>query len=99
MLKPRSAAVLEFLVREYVESATPVSSDIVMRRAGFNVSPATIRNEMAELEREGYITRAHISAGAVPTDLGYRHYVQAHLASTKPTPDAVTKDIRARFSN
>jgi len=78
-LDERKAAVLRAIVEHYVDAAQPVGSQTVTSTAGLGVSAATIRNEMSVLEREGYITQPHTSAGRVPTDRGYRYYVD-HLA-------------------
>ena len=75
MLDDRKAAVLRAVVREYVETAQPVGSAHVARTTNLGVSPATLRNEMATLEREGYLIQPHTSAGRVPTDKGYRFFV------------------------
>ncbi|MGB2756477.1 MAG: heat-inducible transcriptional repressor HrcA, partial [Acidimicrobiia bacterium] len=77
----RRAEVLRAIVEEYVASAQPVASQRVVARNGLKVSSATIRNDMHTLERDGYIAQPHTSAGRVPTDLGYRYYVD-HLANT-----------------
>ena len=77
MLSERAATVLRIIVSEYIASANPVPSESIARRYPLGVSPATIRAEMARLEEEGYITRPHISAGGVPSDKGYRHYVES----------------------
>jgi heat-inducible transcriptional repressor len=74
-LDDRKAAILKAIVEQYVESAQPVGSQAVTQTADLRVSAATIRNEMSVLEREGYITQPHTSAGRVPTDRGYRYYV------------------------
>jgi heat-inducible transcriptional repressor len=75
ILDDRKAAILKAIVEQYVESAQPVGSQAVTQTADLRVSAATIRNEMGVLEREGYITQPHTSAGRVPTDRGYRYYV------------------------
>lgn len=62
-------------MKEYSETANPVGSKEIVERYGLNVSSATIRNEMAELEKQGYIMQPHKSAGRVPTDKGYRFFV------------------------
>jgi heat-inducible transcriptional repressor len=74
-LDDRKAAILKAIVEQYVELAQPVGSQAVTQSADLRVSAATIRNEMGVLEREGYITQPHTSAGRVPTDRGYRYYV------------------------
>jgi heat-inducible transcriptional repressor len=76
-LGARKAAVLHAVVEEYVRSGEPVGSETIAERAGLGVSSATIRNEMAALEELGYLTHPHTSAGRIPTDLGYRHYVDS----------------------
>jgi len=73
MLSDRQQKILRAIVEEYAEVASPVGSQLLAKI--FNVSSATIRAEMAELERAGYITQPHTSAGRIPTDKGYRHYV------------------------
>lgn len=71
----RQQKILNAIVEQYAEVASPVGSSLLARV--FNVSSATIRAEMAELERHGYITQPHTSAGRVPTDKGYRLYVNS----------------------
>jgi heat-inducible transcriptional repressor len=74
-LDPRKAAILEAVVTEYIGTAQPVGSHHVATAAGINVSSATIRSEMVALERDGYLTQPHTSAGRIPTDKGYRFFV------------------------
>jgi heat-inducible transcriptional repressor len=76
-LGPRKSAVLRAVVEDYVRSGEPVGSETIADHAGIGVSSATIRNEMAALEELGYLTHPHTSAGRIPTDLGYRHYVDS----------------------
>lgn len=76
MLTERRAQVLRLIVSDYIESAMPVGSEQIVRRHRLDVSPATIRNEMARLEEDGFISHPHTSAGRVPSDLGYRYYVE-----------------------
>jgi heat-inducible transcriptional repressor len=78
MLDERKAAILQAVVTTYIETAQPVGSSHVVRAAGLDVSSATIRNEMAVLEQEGYLSQPHTSAGRIPTDKGYRFFVD-HL--------------------
>jgi heat-inducible transcriptional repressor len=77
MLSSRAGNILKSIVSQYIERAVPVSSQGVINECGLGVSPATIRNEMAHLEEEGYIIRPHTSAGGVPSDKGYRYYVES----------------------
>jgi heat-inducible transcriptional repressor len=71
----RKAAVLRALVQEYVRTGEPVGSETISEKTAIGVSSATIRNEMAALEELGYLSHPHTSAGRIPTDLGYRYYV------------------------
>ncbi|MDR0990376.1 MAG: heat-inducible transcriptional repressor HrcA, partial [Propionibacteriaceae bacterium] len=83
MLDDRKLAVLRAIVSDYVQSREPVGSRSLVERHQLNVSPATVRNDMAALEEEGYITQPHTSAGRIPTDKGYRLFVD-RLAQIKP---------------
>jgi heat-inducible transcriptional repressor len=75
MLDDRKAAILRAVVEEYIETAQPVGSGHLSRSPGLDVSAATIRNDMAALERDGYLDHPHTSAGRVPTEKGYRFFV------------------------
>ncbi len=75
MLDERKTAILHAVVEEYIDTAAPVGSGAVARSANMSVSSATVRNEMAQLEAEGYLQQPHTSAGRVPTDKGYRAFV------------------------
>lgn len=77
MLDDRKAAILRAVVEEYIGTAQPVASAHVARMGKLGVSAATVRNEMAVLEREGYLAHPHTSAGRVPTDLAYRFFVDS----------------------
>ena len=77
MLSERKENILRIIVGEYISGASPVASETIARRHRLGVSPATVRNEMAHLEEEGYIIRRHASGGGVPSDKGYRYYVEA----------------------
>lgn len=74
-LDERKSAILRAIVEEHVATAQPVGSQTVARSPGMKVSSATVRNEMTVLERDGYIMAPHTSAGRIPTDLGYRYFV------------------------
>jgi heat-inducible transcriptional repressor len=75
MLDDRKAAILRVVVQEYIETAQPVGSAHVAQATNLAVSSATVRNEMAVLEHEGYLVQPHTSAGRIPTDKGYRFFV------------------------
>jgi heat-inducible transcriptional repressor len=77
MLSSRQQRVLRAIVVDYVRTAEPVGSRTISRMHGFSVSPATIRTIMADLEEMGYVAQPHTSAGRIPTDKGYRLYVDA----------------------
>jgi len=76
-LNNRTAAILSSITRQYISRAMPVSSASVVNDCGLDISSATIRNEMVTLENEGYIIRPHHAAGSVPSDKGYRFYVES----------------------
>lgn len=84
-LDERKAAILRAVVEEYVETAQPVGSQTIARRSEFGVSSATVRSEITVLERDGYLTQPHTSSGRVPTDLGYRFFVD-HFTETGDLP-------------
>ena len=96
-LTERQAVLLRIVIQEYVQAAQPVGSQTIARHYDLGVSPATIRNDLAALERAGLLTHPHTSAGRVPTDAGYRYYVQ-HLLSDAELPSAERQDIRSQFS-
>ncbi len=75
MLCDREKKILNHIITEYINTGKPVSSRSLSRRQGMDLSPATIRNVMADLEDKGYIYQPHISAGRIPSDSGYRFYV------------------------
>jgi heat-inducible transcriptional repressor len=96
-LDPRKATILEAVVVEHIDTAQPVGSSSVAHSADLAVSPATVRTEMVALEREGYLAQPHTSAGRVPTDLGYRYFVD-HLEAGILGP-AQQKQIREFFAH
>jgi len=96
MLTERRARILQLIVREYVDSAAPVGSETLVRRYGLRVSPATIRHEMVSLEDEGYLLKPHTSAGSIPSDTGYRCYVET-LMQEEELPNEIQRTIRNQF--
>ncbi|MEP6762181.1 MAG: heat-inducible transcriptional repressor HrcA, partial [Sporichthyaceae bacterium] len=88
MSEDRKLEVLRAIVEDYVSTQEPVGSKALVERHNLGVSPATIRNDMAALEDEGYIAQPHTSAGRIPTDKGYRLFVD-RLSTVKPlsTPE------------
>jgi heat-inducible transcriptional repressor len=90
----RRLEVLRAIVEDYVQTREPVGSRVLVERHGLKVSPATIRNDMAALEEAGLITQPHTSAGRVPTDKGYRVFVD-RLSTVKPLSGAERRAIHA----
>ena len=77
MLSARTETILKHIIEQYIDGAVPVPSQYIAQHPELMVSSATIRNEMAYLEQEGYIIRPHTSSGSVPSDKGYRYYVES----------------------
>jgi heat-inducible transcriptional repressor len=97
MLDERKAAILRAVVEEYIQTGQPVGSALVAHRADLTVSSATVRNEMGQLERDGYLVQPHTSAGRIPTDRGYRFFVDA-LSPTGTLDPAQSQQVRAFFA-
>lgn len=93
----RRASVLKAIVEEYVQTATPVASQSIARSRDLGVSSATVRNDMTQLEREGYIVQPHTSAGRIPTDRGYRYFVD-HFTQSNPLPVAQRRVVADFFA-
>jgi heat-inducible transcriptional repressor len=97
MLDDRKTAILGAVVQEYIATAQPVGSTHISSAPNINVSSATVRNEMAMLESEGYLIQPHTSAGRIPTDKGYRFFVD-NLAAPGPLDQATTRQVGDFFS-
>jgi heat-inducible transcriptional repressor len=99
-LGERKKKILRAVIDEYVETAEPVGSKTIAKDIGLTVSPATIRNEMAELESMGFLEQPHTSAGRVPTSKGYRIYVnelmEQHRLSLEET-DTINRALKSRL--
>jgi heat-inducible transcriptional repressor len=95
-LSPRGAQILSALVAEYIDTAEPVGSARLAHRAGLGVSSATVRNTLAELEELGYLQQPHTSAGRIPTDRGYRFYVDQLLAAPRPLRGGAAVEAQLR---
>ncbi|MEZ4866191.1 MAG: heat-inducible transcriptional repressor HrcA [Caldilineaceae bacterium] len=95
-LTERRRYILNIVIQEYVQTAQPVGSNTIAQNYDLGVSTATIRNDLAFLEREGLLTHPHTSAGRVPTDAGYRFFVQ-HLLTTSELPSQERLAIRGQF--
>jgi heat-inducible transcriptional repressor len=92
----RSRRILAALVREYIASGEPVPSSLLVTAAGLGVSSATVRNILARLEDEGFVQQPHTSAGRIPTDRGYRFYVDLLLDAKRSTRTASAVEARLR---
>ena len=79
MLKDRQKIILEATIREHIRTARPIASRELLEELGFSVSPATVRNEMLQLDEMGYLEQPYTSAGRIPTDRGYRFFVDNAL--------------------
>ena len=88
MLNERRRRVLQALVEEYIASATPVGSRTLVERYELGCSPATVRNELSILEETGYVIQPHVSAGRLPTDTGYRNFVDELLERSRAGLDS-----------
>lgn len=96
MLTERQSAILDIIIGEYINSATPVPSSSIAQRQRLKVSSATVRNEMSELEEEGYILRRHVSGGGIPSSKGYRFHVETIPAGPGLSPEE-EEYVRSRF--
>jgi len=92
----RARRILAALVREYIASGEPVPSSLLVSLAGLGVSSATVRNILARLEDEGFVQQPHTSAGRIPTDRGYRFYVDLLLESRRSARAAQVVAARLR---
>ncbi len=98
VLDNRKLKILRVIISTYLETGEPVGSRTISKAAGLNVSSATIRNEMADLEEMGYIVQPHTSAGRIPTDKGYRLYVDQLVADKTRQVESMNSMIIARTS-
>jgi len=96
-LDKRHEQVLGALIHAYITLAKPVGSSMLAHRYGLDVSPATVRNVMADLEQMGYLKRRHVSSGRIPTDAGYRYYVDI-LLDVDPLTFEEKQRIEAEYS-
>ena len=97
-LTARQVEILRRVVEEYIATGQPVGSKHIVEQGGLSVSPSTVRGELAELEAKGLLTHPHTSAGRVPTEAGYRVYVDELLAELEPRPDGFPLDLTASRS-
>jgi heat-inducible transcriptional repressor len=93
VLSERQTQILGLLVERYVDDGRPVGSSVLVERAEIDWSPSTVRAELAALEEEGFLTHPHTSAGRVPTDSGYRFYVEQLLERQDKLPRPTSEDL------
>ncbi|OGW35691.1 MAG: heat-inducible transcription repressor HrcA [Nitrospirae bacterium GWD2_57_9] len=86
-LDERNKRVLQAVIDSYIANGSPIGSNVLIKRYDFGVSSATVRNIMAELEEMGYLTHPHTSAGRIPTDLGYRYYIDSLISIENDSDD------------
>jgi len=91
MLSERNKLILQTIIKEYIETAQPVSSAVLVKKYKLNISPATVRNEMMELEENGYIFQPHTSAGRIPTELAYFLEVETKDRKTELKKDEIKR--------
>ena len=88
-LTERQEKILNSLIQEYIGIAEPISSNLIKERCGLDVSPATIRNDLQELTEMGYINQPHTSAGRVPTNKGYKYFVEITFTQKPSVADFI----------
>jgi heat-inducible transcriptional repressor len=93
-LDERNRRVLQAVIDSYIEGGTPIGSTVLVKRFDFGVSSATLRNIMAELEELGYLTHPHTSAGRIPTDRGYRYYIDSLISIQNDADEIIESQIR-----
>lgn len=98
MLTERQLLILKVTVDDYIQSAQPVGSNQLAKKSGISFSSATIRNEMADLEGMGFLEKTHTSSGRIPSERGYRYYVD-HLLTPRPLPKEDIIQLRSIFED
>jgi len=98
MLSQRQEQLLDRIIVEYVKTAEPVGSQFLVEECKLDVSPATVRNEMRSLEELGFLTHPHTSSGRIPTETGYRYYIE-HIMQVDPLAKKEHDAIRACFAD
>ncbi|MDD2647006.1 MAG: hypothetical protein PHV78_02340 [Patescibacteria group bacterium] len=84
MITERQENLLKIILKHYIKTAQPVGSEVLANNTDFKISPATIRNEMANLTKNGYLEQPHTSAGRIPTEKAYHHYLNKFLKAAEP---------------
>jgi len=99
ILNKRQLKILSAVVEEYTKTALPVGSSVLSREYDFEVSSATLRNDMVKLEKKGFLYQPHTSAGRIPTDTGYRYFVRGYILArdTDARDPGHTTEISSSF--
>lgn len=98
MLDARKCKILEIVTDAYIKTAQPVGSRTIAKKYNLGISPATIRNEMSDLEESGYLEQPHTSAGRIPSDKGYRFYVDS-IMRVRKLSEAEERRIRQEYAS
>lgn len=94
MITNRQEKILNLLIREYIDKAEPISSELLKKKCSLDVSPATIRNDLQGLTKEGYIAQPHTSAGRIPTEKGYRYFIEITFSGKiSRLPDFILREV------
>src|SRR5687767_2055484 len=94
MITSRQEKILNSLIKEYIDRAEPISSSLLQKKCGLDVSPATIRNELQELTEKGYITQPHTSAGRIPTEKGYQFFIEITFSGNiEKFPEFIIREV------
>ncbi len=95
MISERQEKILNYLIKEYIDRAEPISSDLLKKSCNLDVSPATIRNDLQDLTDEGYIKQPHTSAGRIPTEKGYKLFIAITFSGkVEKFPDFIIKEAK-----
>ena len=93
-LSARQRKILNSLIKEYIDLAEPISSDLLNKKCSLDISPATIRNELQELTEQGYVSQPHTSAGRVPTEKGYKFFIEITFSkNTQQFPNFISREV------
>ncbi len=96
-MEPRQEKLLKLVIENYIKTAEPIGSKFLSELGTLEVSGATIRNELSELEKAGYLTHPHTSAGRIPTELGYKYYVETILKEREES--ATSEEVKQKISS
>lgn len=93
MITDRQEKILNYLIKEFINTAEPVSSNLLKEKCHLDISPATIRNDLQELTEMGYVSQPHTSAGRIPTNKGYHYFIQVTFTREEKLPNFIINEI------